>query len=179
MDKSHGAHLMTERTVTVRLGIQDEIGNLLLAIRTQRDALLSKSIVDLRVKAEGLKQARKASAQAQAESAVAIKDLEHWAEMSPLKQLHPWPNTRNCSQCLKPAVSWPAELFCPILSNCLILVQADVQWPSNQIAAFIDQIEAGFANKESPAAIAKRLDIPEKAKAIAPLQNRRWTSNTW
>ena len=66
---------MTERTVTIRLGIQDEIGNRLLEIRKQRDALLSKSIVNLRVNADGIDQARKASAQVRAESAAAVKDL--------------------------------------------------------------------------------------------------------
>ena len=66
---------MTERTVTIRLGIQDEIGNRLLEIRKQRDALLSKSTVNLRVNADGIDQARKASAQVRAESAAAVKDL--------------------------------------------------------------------------------------------------------
>ena len=66
---------MTERTVTIRLGIQDEIGNRLMEIRKQRDALLSKSIVNLRVNADGIDQARKASAQVRAESVAAVKDL--------------------------------------------------------------------------------------------------------
>jgi hypothetical protein len=66
---------MTERTVTIRLGIQDEIGNRLLEIKKQRDALLSRSTVNLRINADCLEQARKASAQVRAESAAAIKDL--------------------------------------------------------------------------------------------------------
>jgi hypothetical protein len=66
---------MTERTVTIRLGIQDEIGNRLLEIKTQRDALLSRSTVNLRVNAGGLEQASKAAAQTRAESAAAMKDL--------------------------------------------------------------------------------------------------------
>ena len=66
---------MTERTVTIRLGIQDEIGNRLLEIRKQRDALFSRSTVNLQVKAEGLEQARKASTQVRGESAAAVKDL--------------------------------------------------------------------------------------------------------
>ena len=66
---------MTERTVTIRLGIQDEIGNRLLEIKKQRDALLSRSTVNLRVNADGIDQARKASAQVRAESAAAVKDL--------------------------------------------------------------------------------------------------------
>jgi len=66
---------MTERTVTIRLGIQDEIGNRLLEIKKQRDALLSRSTVNLRVNADGLEHARKAAAQARAESAAAMKDL--------------------------------------------------------------------------------------------------------
>ena len=66
---------MTERTVTIRLGIQDEIGNRLLEIRKQRDALLSRSTVNLRINSGGIDQARKASAQIRAESAAAVKDL--------------------------------------------------------------------------------------------------------
>lgn len=42
------------------------------------------------------------------------------------------------------------------------------------IASYVDQIEAGFANKESPAAIAKRLGIPEKAKTIARYKAAVW-----
>lgn len=38
----------------------------------------------------------------------------------------------------------------------------------------IDQIEAGFKDKESPAAIAKRLGIPEKAKTIARYKTAVW-----
>jgi hypothetical protein len=45
---------MTERTVTIRLGIQDEIGNRLLELRKQRDALLTKSTINLKVNAEGM-----------------------------------------------------------------------------------------------------------------------------
>ena len=42
------------------------------------------------------------------------------------------------------------------------------------IAEYIDQIEEGFGHKESPASIAKRLDIPEKAKTI-----RRYKIAVW
>lgn len=42
------------------------------------------------------------------------------------------------------------------------------------IASYVDQIEAGFANKESPAAIAKRLGIPGKAKTIARYKTAVW-----
>ena len=42
------------------------------------------------------------------------------------------------------------------------------------IASYVDQIEAGFANKESPAVIAKRLGIPEKAKTIARYKMAVW-----
>src|SRR5512137_1428902 len=66
---------MTERTVTIRLGIQDEIGSRLLEIKKQREALLSRSTVNLRVNADGIDQVRKASAQVRAESAAAAKDL--------------------------------------------------------------------------------------------------------
>src|SRR5512137_1632440 len=80
---------MTERTVTIRLGIQDEIGNRLLEIRKQRDALLSKSIVNLRVNADGIDQARKASAQVRAESAAAVKDLGALGEAITSKAVAP------------------------------------------------------------------------------------------
>ena len=42
------------------------------------------------------------------------------------------------------------------------------------IASYVDQIEAGFANKESPAAISKRLGIPGKAKTIARYKAAVW-----
>ena len=42
------------------------------------------------------------------------------------------------------------------------------------IATYVDQIEAGFKDKESPAAIAKRLGIPEKAKTIARYKTAVW-----
>ena len=48
---------MTERIVTKRLGIQDEIGNRLLEIRTQRDAHLSTSTINLQVNADGIERA--------------------------------------------------------------------------------------------------------------------------
>src|SRR5512137_1698376 len=80
---------MTERTVTIRLGIQDEIGNRLLEIRKQRDVLLSRSTVNLRVKTEGLEQARKASAQVRAESAATIKDLGALGEAITSKAVAP------------------------------------------------------------------------------------------
>ncbi|MFA5408924.1 MAG: hypothetical protein WC343_09170 [Bacilli bacterium] len=42
------------------------------------------------------------------------------------------------------------------------------------IAEYIDQVEEGFGRKESPASIAKRLGIPEKAKTI-----RRYKIAVW
>lgn len=42
------------------------------------------------------------------------------------------------------------------------------------IAEYVDQIEDGFGRKESPAAIAKRLAIPEKAKTIARYKSAVW-----
>lgn len=42
------------------------------------------------------------------------------------------------------------------------------------IAAYIDQIEQGFLDKESPAAIAKRLGILEKAKTIQRYKVAVW-----
>lgn len=66
---------MTERTVTIKLGLEDGIGDRLLQIKKQRDALLSKSKISLNVDAGGLEQARRASAQAQAASSSATKDM--------------------------------------------------------------------------------------------------------
>jgi hypothetical protein len=71
---------LTERKVTIRLGIQDEIGNRLLELRKQRDALVTKSTINLRVNADGIVRARRASAQARAESAGAIRDLSALGE---------------------------------------------------------------------------------------------------
>ncbi len=42
------------------------------------------------------------------------------------------------------------------------------------IAEYIDQVEEGFGRKESPASIAKRLGIPEKARTI-----RRYKIAVW
>ena len=42
------------------------------------------------------------------------------------------------------------------------------------IAEYIDQVEEGFGRKESPASIAKRMGIPEKAKTI-----RRYKIAVW
>jgi hypothetical protein len=71
---------MTERSVTIRLGIKDEIGNRLLELRKQRDALLSKSTINLQVNAEDTERARRASAQAREESVGAIRDLSALGE---------------------------------------------------------------------------------------------------
>jgi hypothetical protein len=56
--------------------------------------------------------------------------------------------------------------FCPNLSYCPFLSKI-MSMAVKSIATYVDQIEAGFGNKESPAAITKRLGIPEKAKTIA------------
>ncbi len=68
---------MSERTVTIRLDLQDPAGmaEQLQKIRVQRDALLTQSKIKLNIGAGGLDQARRASAQAQAASASAMKDL--------------------------------------------------------------------------------------------------------
>ena len=42
------------------------------------------------------------------------------------------------------------------------------------IAEYLDQIENGFGRKESPAAIAKRLGIPEKSKTISRYKLAVW-----
>ena len=42
------------------------------------------------------------------------------------------------------------------------------------IAEYIDQVEEGFGRKESPASIAKRLGIPEKAKTISRYKIAVW-----
>lgn len=65
----------TERDVIIHLGIDDAIGDRLIEIRKQRDALLAKSRINLAVNADGIDQARRASARAQAASQSAMKDL--------------------------------------------------------------------------------------------------------
>lgn len=90
LDKVSGFIQMTERTVTIRLGIQDEIGNRLLEIW---NSLLSKSIVSLRVNGDGIDQARKASAQVRAELAAAVKDL---GALGGAINFKAWLNTRTC-----------------------------------------------------------------------------------
>ncbi|OPX77821.1 MAG: hypothetical protein A4E45_01765 [Methanosaeta sp. PtaB.Bin039] len=66
---------MTERTATIKVRIDDGIGNRLLELKQQRDALLSRSAINLRINADGLDQARQAAVRARAESAAAMKDL--------------------------------------------------------------------------------------------------------
>lgn len=66
---------MTERTATIKVRIDDGIGNRLLELKQQRDALISKSAINLRVNADGLNQARQAAIQARAQYAAAARDL--------------------------------------------------------------------------------------------------------
>ena len=69
------AIFITERTVTIRLDIVDQIGNRLVEIRKQRDALLAKPNIGLTVNASGMEQARRAAVQAHTANAEAMKDL--------------------------------------------------------------------------------------------------------
>jgi len=66
---------MVERTVTIKLGLEDQIGNRLLEIRKQRDALLGKPNIKLNVDSDGLQQAQRAANQARAASAAATRDM--------------------------------------------------------------------------------------------------------
>jgi len=66
---------MTERTVTIKLDLQDPgIADQLMKIRKQRDAL-NNSKIKIGIDSAGLDQVRRASAQASAASATAIKDF--------------------------------------------------------------------------------------------------------
>lgn len=66
---------MTERTVTINLSLNDQIGGRLLEIKKQRDALLTKSKISLNIDPSGFEQARRASVAASAAHASAMKDL--------------------------------------------------------------------------------------------------------
>lgn len=66
---------MTERTVTIKLGLEDQIGNRLLEIRKQRDALLAKSKISLNIDAEGMEQAQRAAVRARQASNDAVRDM--------------------------------------------------------------------------------------------------------
>jgi hypothetical protein len=59
------------------------------------------------------------------------------------------------------------------LSSCPVCPKL-IYMAFEAIAAYIDQIEKGFVDRESPEAIAKRLDIPDKAKTI-----RRYKAAVW
>jgi len=66
---------MSERQVTIRLGVEDNIGDRLLEIRKQRDALLGKSKINLSVSASGLDNAQRAMADARRNAGAATRDL--------------------------------------------------------------------------------------------------------
>jgi hypothetical protein len=66
---------MSERQVTIKLGVEDNIGDRLLEIRKQRDALLGKSKINLSVSASGLDNAQRAMADARKTSNAATRDL--------------------------------------------------------------------------------------------------------
>ncbi len=66
---------MTERQVTIKLDVVDGIGNRLVEIRKQRDALLNNSKIKLGIDSSGFEQARRASVAASAAHAGAMKDL--------------------------------------------------------------------------------------------------------
>jgi hypothetical protein len=66
---------MTERQVTIRLGLDDGIGNRLVEIRKQRDALLGKNKINFSVNASGIENAQRAMADARKTSNAATRDL--------------------------------------------------------------------------------------------------------
>ena len=68
---------MTERTVTIKIGTEggDAVASILAKLIKQRNSLQSKSTINLKVNADGIEQARKASEQVRTQSAGAIKDL--------------------------------------------------------------------------------------------------------
>jgi hypothetical protein len=66
---------MTERTVTIKLGLEDQIGDRLNQIKRQRDALLANTRINIPVQTAGLDQAKRAAVQASVASASAIKDF--------------------------------------------------------------------------------------------------------
>lgn len=67
---------MTERTVTLKLDLVDQIGDRLIEIRKQRDALLAKNKIGLSINPSGLDQARRAAAEVGKQSQAATKDLD-------------------------------------------------------------------------------------------------------
>lgn len=68
---------MTERSVSIKIGVDGSENAIaqLLAIRKQRDALLGKSNINLKVDASGLENARRASQAVRKETAGAFRDL--------------------------------------------------------------------------------------------------------
>jgi hypothetical protein len=65
---------MTERQVTIRLDVVDNIGNRLLEIHKQREALMGKAI-NLKLNADGMEDARQAVLKTRTETAGLMKDL--------------------------------------------------------------------------------------------------------
>ena len=66
---------MTERTTTIKLALEDQIGNRLLEIRKQRDALLARPSVKLNIDSDGISQAQRAMAQTRANALSATRDM--------------------------------------------------------------------------------------------------------
>ena len=66
---------MTERQVTIKLNVEDNIGNRLLEIRKQRDALLGKNKINLSLNTAGLDNAQRAMADARRNAGAATRDL--------------------------------------------------------------------------------------------------------
>jgi len=83
---------MTERTVTIKIGTEggDAVASLLAKLIKQRNSLRSKSSINLKVNADGIEQARKASEQIRAQSAGAIKDLGALGDAITSKAVAPW-----------------------------------------------------------------------------------------
>jgi len=83
---------MTERTVTIKIGTEggDAVASILAKLIKQRNSLQSKSTINLKVNADGIEQARKASEQVRTQSAGAIKDLGALGDAITSKAVAPW-----------------------------------------------------------------------------------------
>lgn len=80
---------MTERQVTIKLGIEDAIGNRLLEIRKQRDALLARPNIKLGIDSDGISQAQRAMAQTKANAVAATRDMSSLGEAISSKAVAP------------------------------------------------------------------------------------------
>ena len=122
---------ITERTVTIKLGIEDQIGNRLVEIRKQRDALLNNSKIKIGVDSGGFEQARRASVTASAAHASAMKDLSALGSSITSKAVAP---LAQYSQMLG-AVANAGRAIGPGLVSALGMVSAEFQ-RQKTLAAF-------------------------------------------